>query len=282
LLTHIAVNLFLFGFNGITDTKAQLDRYDDEYQMSDIPSKSKNVKTKSNLRQANSELLAVSDKRYAGKRVSRKDLEEEEDDDEASFEEQSSEEDEEDIQMFNSKMKKDKKDASIPLKSKRNLQDIDSQQSSEDEDLGEEEEGESGDQMDEEEEGEEEEEDGSDEDDEEFGSGEEEEGADVQSIDDNEDGEEEVEKSSKNSHDSDIKKGKSIQNQLSLWDHLLECRIKMHKSVNLCNQLPQGPSNFKLFSKTSGENHFSTAVQGAQTAFKSMLDSCLELQVSKN
>ena len=170
LILQFATNLFLSGLDDISETKAQLDRYDDEYQMSDIPSKAKNVKTKSNLRQANSELLAVSDKRYAGKRVSRKDLEDE-DDDEASFEQESSEEDEEDIQLFNSKMKKDKKGASIPLKSKRTLQDVDSQQSSEDEDLGEEEE-ESGDQIDDEEEGEEgEEEEGSD-DDEDFGSGE--------------------------------------------------------------------------------------------------------------
>ena len=104
---------------------------------------------------------------------------------------------------------------------------------------------------------------------------------DVRSIDDEEEGK--VQNMPRSSHDNDIRKGKSIQNQLSIWDHLLECRIKMHKGINLSNQLPQGPSHFKRFAKTAtGENHFTTAVQGAQTAVKSVLDSCLELQVIKS
>lgn len=79
--------------------------------------------------------------------------------------------------------------------------------------------------------------------------------------------------------DSDVKKGNSIKNQLSLWDLLLECRIKYHKTISLCNQLPQGASGFKSFTQIPGENHFVTAVQSAQNTIKTFLDSCLELQV---
>lgn len=54
----------------------------------------------------------------------------------------------------------------------------------------------------------------------------------------------------------------------------------MHKGINLCNQLPQAPSNYKLFTKASGENHLIAAGQGAQVAIKSLLDNCLELEVN--
>ena len=100
-----------------------------------------------------------------------------------------------------------------------------------------------------------------------------------------EDGEEDAEtlkKENKKRIDSDVKKGSSIKNQLSMWDLLLECRIKYHKSINLCNQLPQGASGFKSFTQIPGENHFVTAVQSAQNAIKTFLDSCLELQVGKS
>ena len=82
-----------------------------------------------------------------------------------------------------------------------------------------------------------------------------------------------------NSHETDVSKGKSIQNQLSFWEHLLECRIKMHKGIQLANQLHHGPSSFKLFNSQTGDNFFANAATGAQVALKTMLDSCIELQV---
>lgn len=56
------------------ETKARLDRYDEEYETSAKPVK-KALKAKPSLRQSNAVLLSASDKRYAGNKVSRKDLE---------------------------------------------------------------------------------------------------------------------------------------------------------------------------------------------------------------
>lgn len=94
--------------------------------------------------------------------------------------------------------------------------------------------------------------------------------------------ENEIRGETKGSENMDINKGKAIKNQISLWDNLLECRIKLHKTINLSNQLPQAPSNFNLFTEVVGENHFITASQGAQTALKTMINSCFELQVVLN
>ena len=82
----------------------------------------------------------------------------------------------------------------------------------------------------------------------------------------------------KSSLDKDIIKGKSIQNQLSIWDNLLECRIKIHKGIHITNQLPQESSDFSQFLKIGGQQ-FESAVQETQSAVKHLLDSCLELQV---
>ena len=257
------------------ETKARLESFDDQYESYDNTQvvSNKTPKNKSNLRQKNVELLAVSDSRYAGKRVSRKDLNSPDIGKSSESSLESDESGEENILEFknkfmketNNKLKKpnafqESEDESGSLKS--DIHEEDSNES----DLNKSEDDEEADF--EEEEGEEEE-------------GEEEEEGDIGSVDHSE-GEDEinVKKISTNSHDNDINKGKSIQSQLSLWDHLLECRIKMHKGINLCNQLPQAPSNYRHFCKASGENHFVAAGQGAQVAIKSLLDNCLELEVN--
>ena len=259
------------------ETKARLESFDDHDESNGNIQK-KTLKNKSTLRHKNVELLAVSDKRYAGKRISRKDLEE---DDQSDSEEladtDENDEDENDIEEFKNKFMKEASNRSKKTKTK--YEESDEDNSSVNSELDEEDEnasdldGEEESDIDEEEDDGEEEEDGEEEDEEDSNEDE------VGSIDDNEENEGDVEKSARNTHDSDINKGKAIQNQLSLWDHLLECRIKLHKGINLSNQLPQAPSNFKLFTKAAGENHFVTAGQGAQTAIKTLLDNCLELQV---
>lgn len=279
------------------ETKAQLEAFDDEEQSKESR-QIKNLKSKVSLRNKNIELLAASDRRYAGKRVSRKDLEEssEEDlntdeeseddhtDDDDDEDNQSIDEDDEEeshISAFKSKfMKKVNRKPEKPSKTNKKLLD-DSEMSELDEDLEDD-----SDQFQEEEEleGEDLEEEGVEEE-EEYGDEEEDEDSDEnegeeeeEDDDENDETNEGNNRASVNSHDADIKKGKSIQNQLSLWDHLLECRIKLHKGINLSNQLPKA-SDYKQFSKVASDNHFLTAGQGAQSAMKTLLDSCLELQV---
>lgn len=252
---HKNIHLFTSG------TNARLDNYDDEYdEIISVPTKNAANK-KSNLRQTNSELLAASDIRYAGKRVSRKDLE---DDSSSELSVDESDNDLSDIQAFKSKLSQ--KEYSVG-------NETDSDDSAEE--SGEEEASDL--EMEEsEDEGEEEMQDESD------SNGEEEEEEENNSAEDeigSSEGEEGVEHLPKDSLENDVDKGKSIQNQLSFWEHLLECRIKMHKGIQLANQLHHGPSSFKLFNSAAGENLFSKAATGAQTALKTMLDSCMELQV---
>ena len=225
------------------ETRARLDHYNDEYD--NTQELRKETRSKSTLRQKNAGLLADSDSRYAGIRVSRKDLEasseeDEEDDDEESsendqseqYDEMDSEEGDGHIQEFLSMMKV----KSAKATKEASDDETDGEGASENLDDEEEDEGEEG-----EEEGDEEE-DGEDE------------GDDEEVDDEEEDTEGKGAKSSKKSLTSDVEKGRAIQNQLSLWDHLLECRIKLHKGINLANQLPQGPDSFKMFSKVADTN----------------------------
>lgn len=265
------------------ETKARLDVFDDQYELQTTSKKT--LKNKTSLRHKNVGLLAVTDKRYAGKHVSRKELEFQVDEDEnedfssVSSLVSGSESEEDDILGFkdkfikttNEKSKKLNPHSDEELNDESALEsDVDDRNSLSSEEV----EGDKDEELGEEEDGEEEEDDGEEEEDD----GEEEE-EEVGSVDDNEEDESEisVQKMSKTSQGTDINKGKCVQNQLSLWDHLLECRIKMHKGINLCNQLPQGPV-YKQFTKIAGENHFMTAGQGAQIAIKTLLDNCLELQ----
>lgn len=270
------------------ESKARLESFDDEYESKDTGPKKK-LKSQTSLRQKNAEILANSDIRYAGKRISRKELEEVDDDDDNDDEIISEESEDEnyddinDILAFKNKFMqatKTKPNKSTPEEYEDDNSLINTEEESQESGVSE---SEQDDELSEEEEAE----------DESFGGEGEEEEDGLEAMDHGEDEESENiddseentdVKLTKNSQQNDAIKGKSIQNQLSLWDHLLECRIKLHKGINLSNQLPQAPSTYKLFSKISesGENHFVLAGQGAKESIKSLLDSCLELQVHLN
>ncbi|NWI19287.1 AATF protein, partial [Crypturellus soui] len=57
----------------------------------------------------------------------------------------------------------------------------------------------------------------------------------------------------------EIEKGKAVKNQLALWDHLLEGRIKMQKVLLTANRLPQ-PDTYPTFKKEGGQE-FDEAVK---------------------
>ena len=264
------IHVFLFA-----ETKARVDHYDEEYDMV----QKKSSKNKTNLRQKNAELLAASDCRYAGKKISRKDLEgesvgdadfgegsEDEDslegdsifDNQESKVSESEKSEDEDLQQFRKNFKQ-KSGWSVTImkensKSKVQLESDDANDvndyDSEDDEMGSEE--------DDYEEGDEEEEEEGEED------------------DSNSEGEEN-DSSQKKNVEGDVEKGKSVQSQLSLWDHLLECRIKIHKGIHLANCLPRGEGNFGVFLNSG--NQFPSAVQETEKTVKSLMDSLLELQV---
>ncbi|NWJ04653.1 AATF protein, partial [Crypturellus undulatus] len=57
----------------------------------------------------------------------------------------------------------------------------------------------------------------------------------------------------------EVEKGKAVRNQLALWDHLLEGRIKMQKVLLTANRLPQ-PDTYPTFKKEGGQE-FDDAVK---------------------
>ncbi|NWX05090.1 AATF protein, partial [Caloenas nicobarica] len=64
---------------------------------------------------------------------------------------------------------------------------------------------------------------------------------------------------SKGQESEEVEKGKSVKNQLALWDLLLEGRIKMQKALLTANRLPQ-PDTYPLFRKEGGQE-FDNAVE---------------------
>lgn len=262
----------------LIETKARLDHYDEDFQNTDSSTK-KLAKNKSNLRYRNTEILADSDKKYAGKRVSRKDLEEDsgeensENEDEDSDEDATEEDDDGHIQEFLSMMKAKSSSAQGLKKKQLSDEDEDDEADSDNEDFLDDESNQDSENASFEIEGEEEEDENED------GEGESKDGNESGIDEEDMDDENTEAGGAKQSFSSEVEKGKAIQSQLSLWDHLLECRIKLHKGIHLANQLPQGPSSFKAFIK-AGDSHLTTAAQEVQTALKTLLDSFLELQVS--
>ena len=271
-----------------------MEQYDEDFsQRTEVR---KGIKSKPNLRQKNATILADTDKKYAGKKVSRKELAKQDDDDheEDEFNQDESDEsgsdDDTQIQKFLSMMKaqssvsgtRSTQKKPVPSDSEEGSEDVSEESSEEGSEEGSKEGSNEGSEEGSEEEdgydlqGEEEESD--------LGEGDVEEyGEDDDEIGDEEDDDADVEdrennKTAKRSVTSEIEKGKAIQSQLSLWDHLLECRIKIHKGIHLANQLPPGPVNLKRFVK-AGDVPFSSAVKEAQIGVKTLLDSLIELQV---
>ncbi|KAJ0065395.1 hypothetical protein NL108_009537 [Boleophthalmus pectinirostris] len=71
----------------------------------------------------------------------------------------------------------------------------------------------------------------------------------------------------------EVEKGKAVKNQLALWDLLLEGRIKFQKALLSANQLPQ-PLTFPEFKKNA---EFAGALKNSHKALKALQRSLLEL-----
>ncbi|XP_053286042.1 protein AATF [Pleuronectes platessa] len=80
---------------------------------------------------------------------------------------------------------------------------------------------------------------------------------------------------SKEKVDEEVEKGKAVKNQLALWDHLLEGRIKFHKALVTANQLPQ-PQTLSEF-KRKGGAEIAGALKTTHKALKALQRSLLEL-----
>ena len=73
----------------------------------------------------------------------------------------------------------------------------------------------------------------------------------------------------------EVEKGKAVRNQLALWDQVLEGRIKIQKALVTANQLPQ-PQTFPEF-KRRGAATFASELKNAHKALKALQRSLLEL-----
>ncbi|KAM7012114.1 protein AATF [Tautogolabrus adspersus] len=237
------------------------------------------------LRKHNTSLLSETDRRYVGKKVSRKQLlmdidgsgEEEDNDDEEDDDEEkedgSIEEQEENESMGDEEAEEEDdeeglvdSDAQLDVKLVHKTegadmtfpQGVDFHKLTEGmDDLGvSEEDDESGDET----EGSEEDE-GSDDDE--------------MEDDDDEDGEGVVRTFSQDKVDEEVEKGKAVKNQLALWDHLLEGRIKIQKAQVTANQLPQ-PETLPEFKRRGGPE-LAGELKNAHKALKALQRSLLEL-----
>lgn len=81
---------------------------------------------------------------------------------------------------------------------------------------------------------------------------------------------------SRDKADVEVEKGKAVKNQLALWDQVLEGRIRIQKALVTANQLPQ-PQTFPDFKKSGGEK-FASELKNAHKALKALQRSLLDLQ----
>ena len=113
--------------------------------------------------------------------------------------------------------------------------------------------------------------------------GEDSEGSDEdEGSDDDDDNDEEMEADeetvrtfSQDKVDEEVEKGKSVKNQLALYDQLLEGRIKIQKALMIANQLPQ-PQTFPEFKRRGGAE-LAGELKNAHKALKALQRSLLEL-----
>lgn len=75
--------------------------------------------------------------------------------------------------------------------------------------------------------------------------------------------------------DEEVEKGKAVKNQLALWDQLLESRIKIQKALVTVNQLPQ-PDTFPEFKRRGGAK-MAAELKTTHKALKALQRSLLEL-----
>lgn len=184
-------------------TTARVIDYDDnEYELP--------VGGTTEFRKRNVKLLADQSAKYKGKIAARKDFESNSDktdsdnevEEEEDYEDSDSSEDADALKAFN-------KAINIKQNNKSGKEDVDSEQDGNNEETVSEEEMDDNDDLED----------------------------DNESEDDNDD-DSDTEVVSKVNHEAEVQKGLSVQNQLRLWERLLEIRISLQKILNKTNQLP--------------------------------------------
>ncbi|TRY63985.1 hypothetical protein TCAL_03594 [Tigriopus californicus] len=100
--------------------------------------------------------------------------------------------------------------------------------------------------------------------------------------DDNEDLEEENKPSgpistmSSQNLDKEVAKGRAIQNQMKIWESLLEVRIQLQKALGKINQYPQ-PSSWPLF-QAAGDDQYREDIHATQKCLDGVMDEILYLE----
>ncbi|XP_074524078.1 protein AATF [Halichoeres trimaculatus] len=98
---------------------------------------------------------------------------------------------------------------------------------------------------------------------------------DIEEDGENDENEGAVQTFSQDKIDEEMEKGKAVKNQLALWDQLLEGRIKIQKALVTTNQLPQ-PDTLLEF-KRSGGAELAGELKNTNKALKALQRSLVEL-----
>ncbi|XP_016985791.1 protein Aatf [Drosophila rhopaloa] len=245
-------------------TGPRLVDFEEEYDLPDARS--------TDFRKRNVKLLSEQSERYKGKISSRRELDDEEDEDqdqELSYEDSDEEEDDEDLADFKLKLKAGEAE--------------DPEESSEEEDeeamasFKEQPKGSTGDSESKESENEEEDYDSE--------SGSQDSQTEDENDDDDNDDDEDIEAEedtikpsdvmSKTNHQAEIQKGLCVQNQLRIWERLLELRINTQKFTSKANQLP-GPETLQKMGSHNDE--LQSVLSEAQERSSKLLQQLLALQ----
>ncbi|EDW03048.1 protein Aatf [Drosophila grimshawi] len=231
-------------------TTARIAEFDDEYDLPDGRS--------TEFRKRNVKLLSEQSERYKGKISSRKELEQEsgeedandddDEDEELAYEESDSDED--NLKAFNEKLKASKH------KDQNENDDDSSMEDSENDSQQEEQDDDEDDDDDEEED---------DEDDSENDSDNSASEADANEI------------MSKTNQQAEIQKGLCVQNQLRIWERLLELRINTQKVTSKANQLPPPET---LTTLCHDNEELQTVLKEAQERSSKLLQQLLALQMA--
>ncbi|XP_030555245.1 protein Aatf [Drosophila novamexicana] len=227
-------------------TKARVVDFEDEYDLPDVRS--------TDFRKRNVKLLSEQSERYKGRISSRKEFEQEEED-----EEQEESEDEDGAELAYEESDSEQ-EATLTLQATNGKQsDEDDDSSMEDyENEGQQEE-------DDDEDDEEDDDDDDDDDDEENDSEDADSGEDVNEI------------MPKTNQQAEVQKGLCVQNQLRIWERLLELRINTQKVTSKANQLPS-PETLKELSENNEE--LKLVLSEAQERSAKLLEQLLALQAA--
>ncbi|EDW12173.2 protein Aatf [Drosophila mojavensis] len=240
-------------------TKARVVDFEDEYDLPDARS--------TDFRKRNVKLLSEQSERYKGKISSRKELEEEDNEEESDDEDEeeevpyeesdTDEEEAEKLKAFNSKLKAEKIDTN-------GAQSEDDDSSVDYENGGEQKEDDDSDEDEDEDDVDDDEDD--DDDDEE---------RDSEDYDSENDAIDMNEIMSKTNQQAEVQKGLCVQNQLQIWERLLELRINTQKFTSKSNQLPP-PETLQALSDNNEE--LQTVLKEAQERSSKLLHQLLALQ----